>query len=201
MTKLPTTPRSNRLPLAAAAALGLIVALAAVIAPAPAARADLPFYRTLKHKGRASLGDAVRVFHGISRDLTEEVTLEEAARELIDAEMMPEEWLDDLEDPVSLGGVSYLTCTTLQIDGGLSMRIFGPSRRACYREAVHRRLVAPLGPHRYVSGADLLAIARRAKRHKRLRAGEEELAEIPDPERDAPAREGESSAERRSYDD
>jgi hypothetical protein len=55
-------------------------------------------------------------------------------------------WIGEDENPdpnesASVGMISYAVCDILDIDGGVTMRIFGPSRRYCTRELVFLKLI------------------------------------------------------------
>ena len=59
-----------------------------------------------------------------------------------------------------------LVCQALGIKGGLSMRMFGPSERYCYKEAVFLKLVPAGNQRRLISGAELLAVFDRCSRYQ-----------------------------------
>jgi hypothetical protein len=132
-----------------------------------AAAQDAEFTRELMMKKKATVGDVARVFHAFLDEKAVR-TAKDAAAALAKHGRMPDDW--DLDSNASLGEVCYLLCTTLGIEGGLTMRVIGTTPRYAYRECVYRGLVKPNGPHSAVSGRDLLSIAGRLEEELEKRA-------------------------------
>lgn len=119
---------------------------------------DAEFTRELMKKKKATVADVALVFYSFL-DEKPVKTGKEAAEALVKKGRMPEGW--DLDSNASLGEVCYLICTTLDIQGGATMRVVGVTSRYAYRECAFRGLVKANGPHSAVSGRDLLSIAGR----------------------------------------
>lgn len=128
---------------------------------------DAEFTRELMKKKKATVGDVAMVFYSFL-DEKPVKTPKEALAALAKKNRMPDDW--DLDSNASLGEVCYLICTTLEIEGGVTMRVIGTTPRYAYRECVCRGLVKANGPHSAVSGRDLLSIAGRLEEELEKRA-------------------------------
>ncbi len=136
---------------------------------------DIEYTRELMKKKKADMGDLSFVFYSLLGKEKPAEKASEAAAALVKKGWMPSKWSKDLEAKITLGDVCYLMCHTLEIKGGMMMRVFGYTRRYCYRECVQRRLVRGNGPHSRVSGRDLLGVYTLLE--NRLEEKEEKAAE------------------------
>lgn len=119
--------------------------------------------RTIAAKKAVTLGDAVLLFYALNFEPDPAVDRERAFDRLTSAGIIPAEWKSELGGEASLGEVCYMICTTLKVKGGLTVRIFGLSRRAAYRECVKAQIVTPSGPHSKVSGKALIGVCGRVE--------------------------------------
>jgi len=146
----------------------MLLAFACLIAlVAGSAHADTSFFRSLLKKDRATFADACRIMamlHSKSRDAA---GFKQDLRVLRKAGVAPVKIMKPKGEPVTVGEVSFMLCKTLGIKGGLTMRVFGTSKRYAYRECVHLGLVPNVSQRRYVSGEELVGIAGLAEEYMR----------------------------------
>jgi len=135
-------------------AVGLILSLAQ-----SAHAQSLEQQREIVAKKAITLGDACLFFHGINFEANQELTPADAYDKLAKAGIAPEGWKDRLGEEASLGGVSYLICMTLKVEGGVTARLFGLSPRLAYKECARAQLVRRAGPYARVSGIAIQGIA------------------------------------------
>jgi hypothetical protein len=119
--------------------------------------------REIAGKKRITLGDAVLLFHALHAEPDKELTVEKAFANLVEAEILPEDWEEELEEEATLGQVSYLILKILKIEGGLTARLFGLTRRSAYRECARAQIVRRAGPHGSVSGRALIGVVGRVE--------------------------------------
>jgi hypothetical protein len=60
--------------------------------------------------------------------------------------------------PVTKGTLAYMACKALDIKGGLTIRVFGMSRRYALREAQHLGLITGGTTDEYVTGRELIDV-------------------------------------------
>lgn len=80
-------------------------------------------------------------------------------------------WVSEKDDPaanesVTVGRVSSVLCRVLDIDGGLTMRLFGPSPRYATRELVYLRLLTDRTEYQTLSGLEFLDLLSRAEDYR-----------------------------------
>lgn len=130
---------------------------------------DVDFVRQMMRKRRVTLADVSLAFSSLVGEAEPAKSAKEAAEILRKKNILPGGWQGELQEEVSLGRVCVLVCTTLEIKGGLVMRLFGNAPRTCYRECVSRSLVRANGPHSAVSGRDLLSLVGRVEEEQEKR--------------------------------
>ena len=69
---------------------------------------------------------------------------------------------EDRGDILRKGDAAYMFARILHIKGGLTLRLFGYSRRYAFKELVYRRIMFPGNIHDVVSGQELIYILTRA---------------------------------------
>jgi len=132
-----------------------------------AAHADTSFFRALLKKDTATFADACRIMamlHTKSRDAAD---FKDDLRLLRKAGVVPVKLMKPKDGSVTVGELSFMLCKTLGIKGGLTMRVFGVSKRYAYRECVYLGLVPNVSPRRYISGEELVGIAGLAEEYMR----------------------------------
>ena len=84
-------------------------------------------------------------------------------------------WLaKDFDEPADLavtrGTVARILVIALEIDGGLTMHIFGPAERYAVRELFHEGIFPRSSPHQTFSGGTFVALIGRVEDYQRTRA-------------------------------
>ena len=142
--------------------------LAAVAcAAATASAADTSFFRALLEKDRASVEDAARVvavLHSRSRD---HATFAQDLAYLRKAGIVPAKWRWSEHKPVTCAELAYMLCKALGVKGGLTMRMFGVSKRYAYRQCVFSELLPVEHQGKYLTGQELVAVAGVAEEYLR----------------------------------
>ena len=140
------------------AALILTAIIAAAFAGA--AHGDTGFYRVLAAKPNAEYEDAVRAFHELAtgRSAGDNATFASLAGELVSRKIARPEWTSDPKARLTRGRAAYLLCQALHIKGGVTMSVFGPSERYCFRECLYLG-VWPGGNQRdLMTGGELMGV-------------------------------------------
>jgi len=86
------------------------------------------------------------------------------------------------EESAQMGFIAVCLCDVLQVQGGLSMTLFGPTPRYCTRELVHMGLLPGITEHEALTGAEfsaLLAAAEQRQRVDEARAARAAIASAP----------------------
>jgi hypothetical protein len=81
--------------------------------------------------------------------------------------MLPADFNGTPKQAVKRGTVAVALARALQIKGGLTMRLFGPSPRYAVRELQYMNLFPPSSPQQTFSGQELLGIIGRAEDYQR----------------------------------
>ena len=130
----------------------------------PKAEKRSDFLRRLYEKDRAGFADAVRLAVGLAKDapVDGDARAEAAGLGLIDPA-----W--DLADaaPVTKGTVAYMLCRALNIKGGVTIAIFGLSRRYAFRELIFLKIMKGGADSEFVTGRELLDVLTNAELYKR----------------------------------
>ncbi|MGF1452140.1 MAG: hypothetical protein ACFB21_08730 [Opitutales bacterium] len=98
---------------------------------------------------------------------------------------LPSGFSEPAESAVTRGTLSVILAQALEIQGGVWMRIFGPSPRYATRELEHLRLLADSSPQQSISGDMLIGLISRAEDYQRahnLRAPAPQLPPAPEVE-------------------
>ncbi len=61
-------------------------------------------------------------------------------------------------ESAEMGLISVCVCRILDLQGGLSMQVFGPTPRYCTRELVHTGLLPGITEHEALTGAEFIAL-------------------------------------------
>jgi hypothetical protein len=159
---------------------GLIAIVLALICSLPAVSqdADAPadneapksatqFYRALHVKGKASYDDGLRIMQVLVEGRNSLKPFAEMAQDLKDRGVIPSGWNYDENSPISVGMICYMLVEVLEIEGGVSLMLFGNSERYAARECMHIGLVKQANTDRYITGPELLGILRRAQQYQK----------------------------------
>ncbi len=141
----------------------------------PAAN-DADFFMNLAYKDVASLGDGYRAVALLQKPGSTEVMPTAQARDLlVERNAVPRSWDAGGEKPLTKGELAYMICQSLEIKGGVTMRVFGPSQRYCLFEAAYQELMLGGATDQYVTGGELVSTIDRADRYLQNRQQGEEL--------------------------
>jgi hypothetical protein len=78
-------------------------------------------------------------------------------------------WVDgtrrpDENESATVGMIAVAVCDLMGTEGGLTMRVFGPSPRACTREIVFLELIPPRTDNQSLSGLEFIDLVSRVER-------------------------------------
>ena len=91
--------------------------------------------------------------------------------------IVDDSWSHDSGRALTRGRLAYMICQACEIDGGVILRLFGPSQRYCLRELQYMKMMGDGMGWGEVSGMELVAVLSRADTYIRTgkvpnRAGE-----------------------------
>lgn len=72
----------------------------------------------------------------------------------------------DPRQPLRKGEAAYMFLRALKINGGVTLRLFGPTERYALKELAYQGIMAPGHAHDLVSGVELVQVMDQAARHK-----------------------------------
>jgi hypothetical protein len=137
---------------------------------------DAQFFAELGYKDAASAHDVARAMVILASEGKEcGADFEKCKAYLKGRGVLPDGWLDKAkaEDPVDKSALASLVCRSLDIKGGLWMRLFGPQPRFALRECIYHELMVPGADYAYVSGGELVGVIDRCDRWRAKEAGRE----------------------------
>ena len=138
--------------------------------------ADNSFFRILSSKPNATFEDACKGFAMLAGvPVTEDFG--EFKSQLAARKIIPAKWAEEktAEERLTRGVMAYMVCTSLEIKGGMMMRLLGPSQRYSLRECVYLKLIARSAESKLVTGGELLAVLHRVDKYKREHVEGEEV--------------------------
>lgn len=129
--------------------------------------AQIEFWHALADKPQTSNDEA---FHGLllytdGEDPAE--NYEQRVQTLKQRKMLPSRFSAAADDAVKRGDVAVAIVRILDIKGGLTMRVFGPSPRYAVRELTYETIFPPSSPHQTFSGAEFVGIIGRVEDYQR----------------------------------
>lgn len=132
-------------------------------APSQRREARTEYVRRLFEQDRATFEDACRMALSLASGRHEGGDFESLRRGLLERGLMDPAWTLGPSDSVTKGTVAYLLCRTLDLRGGLTIRIFGLTRRYAFRECVYLGIFSGGTPDEYVSGRELIDVIANAE--------------------------------------
>jgi len=158
--------------------------------------AQLEFWHTLANQPLTSNDEA---FHGLllyldgedpAKNYTERVEILKLRK------MLPSGFKGVADDAVSRGDLAVAIVRTLDIKGGLTMRVFGPSPRYAVRELTYQAVYPPSSPNQTFSGAEFVGIIGRVEDYQRGNPADVPAEVLPsEMERSIPEEKGDLGAE------
>ncbi len=124
----------------------------------PTADESLDFWDTLENQAVTTNDDAL---HGLL--LLAEISVGDTW-ELRREAASQQGWIRADSGPLNpnesaeMGFIAVCICQVLDVQGGLSMRLFGTTPRYCTREVVHMGLIPGITEHEALSGAEFIAL-------------------------------------------
>lgn len=97
-------------------------------------------------------------------------------RELKSRRMLPEKFAQPAEQAVDRGTLAVAILKALDIQGGLALRLLGPSPRYAVRELVFLELYPPSSPNQTFSGVEFLGIIGKLEDYQRQQEVERGVA-------------------------
>ncbi len=96
----------------------------------------------------------------------EKRTFADAVEHLVGQGVVDPKWGHSAEREVTKGRVAYMVYQVCKIRGGLTLTLFGPSRRYCLKELQYRGLMSEGLTYTTVTGMEYVAILTRADEHR-----------------------------------
>ena len=137
---------------------------------------DAQFFAELGYKDVANAHDAARALAILTSEGKEcGGDFEKCKAYLQSRGVLPDGWLDKVapEEPVDKSYLAVLICRSLNIKGGLWMRLFGPQPRLALRECVYHELMVQGAEYAHVSGGELVGVIDRCDRWRAKESGRE----------------------------
>ena len=122
--------------------------------------------RRIYEKDRAGTGDACRLFLAMDKGEPVEGEFEAVRKEAAERGLIDAGWELSEAAPVDKGTVAYMLVKALKIRGGLTMSIFGVTRRYAFRECVYLRLISGGTPGENMTGRELIDVLTAAEAYK-----------------------------------
>jgi hypothetical protein len=153
---------------AAAALIGLGLAAIPLVATQepPAKESRTAYVRRLYERDIATHGDACRAVLSLVRDEPSEKPAGTIQRELAELNIVDLGWGLDESAKLTRGTLAYMLCKALGIKGGVTMAVFGTTRRYALRECIYLGLMSGGTVDEYVSGRELIDIIADAEVYK-----------------------------------
>lgn len=116
------------------------------------------YIRRLYERDRATFGDACRATASLLRQDHTDQEFAELLKDLASEGVVDAGWGLEEGSKLTKGTLAYMLCKALGIKGGLTMSIFGVTRRYAFRECVYVGLIAGGTVDEYVTGRELLDV-------------------------------------------
>jgi hypothetical protein len=124
------------------------------------------YLRRIFEKDRASYGDACRAVLSLIQNEHSDADFAAISGDLGGRGVVRADWGLQEGSLLTKGTLAFMVCQALDIKGGVTMRLFGITRRYALRECVHRRLIASGTVDEYVTGRELIDVITNAAVHK-----------------------------------
>ncbi|HVR85012.1 MAG TPA: hypothetical protein VMU54_11920 [Planctomycetota bacterium] len=156
--------------------LRIVIGTLAVIAGAPLLAQDksapagketrTAYLRRIFEKDRASYGDACRALLSLLKDEHTDAGFAAVSGELSGRGIVSADWGLQETSLLTKGTLAYMLAQALEIKGGLTIRLFGMSRRYALRECQHKGLIVGGVTDEFVTGRELLDVLTNATVYK-----------------------------------
>lgn len=99
-------------------------------------------------------------------ELAEDLSFEDRINQLKEDGIVPSSWERESEDPLTRGELAYMFYRSMDLEGGVVIRIFGVSRRYAYKELHFRRIMTEGMQSRRIDGEELISVLRAASEYQ-----------------------------------
>ena len=132
------------------------------------AQADTSYFRELVNKGNATYYDAYRMMAILeSGQDTPDANYDELKKGLAELKIIPKDWESKKESEfVNRGELAYMLFKSLEMKGGLTVKILGVSCRYAFRECVDKKLIVEGFAGQLLSGEELISILAEAEKYQ-----------------------------------
>jgi hypothetical protein len=146
--------------------ISLVILLILVIALP--LQSDTSYFRELVNKGNATVYDGYRMIAILlSGQDNPDATYTELQSALSGLKTIPTGWKSKKEsDFLTRSELAYMLFKSLEMKGGLTMRIFGVSERYAFRECVDKKLIVEGYAGQLLSGEELISILAEAEKYQ-----------------------------------
>lgn len=143
-------------------AMGLVAAVPLFAqdkpAPAPGKESRTAYLRRIFEKDRATYGDACRALLSLIKEEHTDAEFGAVSGDLAGRGVVSADWNLQEASLLTKGTLAYMVCQSLGIKGGLTMRVFGMTRRYALRECQHLGVMTTGSVDEYVTGRELLDV-------------------------------------------
>lgn len=128
---------------------------------------QMEFWHTLAQITITKNDDA---FHGLLLflDGKSAPTYEDRVALLKQKQLLKEDFDEPAYEPVRRGTLAIAMVKALQIKGGITLTLLGPTERYAVRELEFQNLLPPSSPHQTLSGAEFVGVIGRMEDHQRI---------------------------------
>jgi len=121
------------------------------------------YLRRAYEKDRGTYGDACRAILSLAAGEHTDADFAAVQKDLAGRGIVDPDWGLAESDKLTKGTLAYMVVKTLGIKGGVTMSLFGTTRRYALRECVYLRLMSEGATDEYVTGRELIDIVTNAE--------------------------------------
>jgi hypothetical protein len=134
-----------------------------VVDATPADEAELDFWEGVEGQRIVTVNDALHALFLLADGGDSFVTYEQRLAEAKRRRWLPAGAEPAANESATVGLVAMAACQILDVKGGLTMRLTGPSPRYCTRELVFLGILPPRTEHQSLSGLELMDVVGRVE--------------------------------------
>jgi hypothetical protein len=132
-----------------------------VVDAVPADAAELDFWEGVEAQRIVTVNDALHALFLLADGSDSFATYDDRLAEAKQRKWLPAGWDPAANESATVGLVAMAACQILDVKGGLTMRVLGPSPRYCTRELVFLGILPPRTEHQSLSGLELMDVVGR----------------------------------------
>jgi hypothetical protein len=134
-----------------------------VVDATPADEAELDFWEGVESQRIVTVNDALHALFLLADGSDSFSTYEKRLVEAKRRQWLPAGAGPAANESATVGQVAMAVCQILDVKGGLTMRLLGPSPRYCTRELVFLGILPPRTEHQSLSGLELMDVVGRVE--------------------------------------